>query len=360
MSIELYSAVGLDDSYKLLQLTPDLVKILKEGSDNVLQFKSLSGDDKAEVVLCSRDKTWLVKQKNHSNTVLLMRGEEAEANKLVAFARTTFEYETRASHGELNLESIPIYDGDEVFPRDRSKIKIKNMDELLENSACSELECETQWHTLGGCEVNGCLCLLSSGFLSKALHVTLMSVMAENLNSDSLALAETSQAVSKDMDGSFNPYTREVVKTVLNRFGTLQEGSWRLNHAEIAQWYGIQALKKYVSQRSMALDEFLIRWKALFPPFFPCELDIDMLRGWHLKRGDGEAVQVQYVSRATLPPGARDRFAALFQLQSEWLLEDIAPFVSELNHRGLKLESFITKYARRRRAGNGRVIVSGR
>ena len=95
--INLYSKLKLDPSYKLIQLTPDLLKVIEQSandtmnqekngndsdSDNTnhtgLAFKTIDMKDnqtnKNDVVLCSSNKTWLLRQKNHSNTVLLMEG----------------------------------------------------------------------------------------------------------------------------------------------------------------------------------------------------------------------------------------------------------------------------------------------
>ncbi|CCK73406.1 Dcc1p NDAI_0G04210 [Naumovozyma dairenensis CBS 421] len=417
MSINLHSQLELDTSYKLLQLTPDLLNILTnpEYKGDELKFKSLHDNGKSDVVLCSKEKTWSIKQKNHSNTVLLMKefvpednenddGEDNDRietfnmprpiNDFLGFTKTTFEYETRLSKGEINLEMVPVYDGEKDFfdhnntkgKKKNGKIsKLQNMSELIENSCCSEKECLEQWNRLGGCEINGYVCLLSSDFLSKSLHVVLMSVMAEQLNMDQLTVDETFNAIDKDVGDGFSPYTREVVKTVLNKFGTSiskneDKGTrdvekYRLDTPEITKWYGILALKKYVSRSSMALDEFLIKWKSLFPPFFPCNLDIAMLRGWHFKesnlhddigvvdntndRHDTSMVRVQYISRDTLSMDPKQRFQRLFSLQSRWDMEDLWPFVEELNIRGLKPDSFVAKFARRRKVGR-RVVISSR
>ncbi|CAI1872259.1 hypothetical protein SEUBUCD646_0C00590 [Saccharomyces eubayanus] len=379
MSINLHSASEYDTSYKLIQLTPELLDIIQDpAQNNQLRFKSLD-EDKSEVVLCSHDKTWVLKQRKHSNTVLLMKefvpeepisfdetqlfGLSKPYMDILSFAKTESEFETREAEGQLNLDAVPMYDGELDF-RERAMKKsstriFETLEELLENSPCSAVEGVSKWHKIGGSVKDGVLCILSQNFLSKALHVLLMSVMAESLDLQRLQIDDTYQAVGKDIENEFNPYTKEIIRTVLNKFAVQeqqsQEETWRLRIPFIAQWYGIQALRKYVSGTSMPLDEFLIKWKSLFPPFFPCDIDVEMLRGYHFKPTDKT---IQYVARSTLPTDPKERFRVLFKLQSQWNLEDIKPLIEELNIRGMKIDSFIMKYARRKRLGKKTVVTS--
>ena len=380
MSINLYSKLKTEDShvsYKLIELNDDLMKLLKDNrSRKNLQFKSLD-DANSHVVLCSNDKTWLVRQKDHSNMSMVMHEGVVDDNSkiidesllfglpspitdYIGFARTTYEYETIVTEGRLHLDDIPIYDGEEYFEV-KDKTKQISFQQLLEDSPCSSKEGLQQWHSLGGCTINNQACLLSSKFINKVLHVTLMSVLAESMKLDELKLKDSYEAVSKDMSNEFNPYTVEVVETVLNKFGRIkdtetEEKTWELNSPIIAKWYGIQSLKKYVSNSSLPFDEFMLQWRSQFPPFFPCDIDISMLRGNYYQP---QPKQIQYFAKNSLSQDPKDRFKTLFKLQTSWDLRDIEPFIAELNTKHMKIDSFIMKYARRRRVGKN-YIITGR
>ncbi|CCK71917.1 Dcc1p KNAG_0I01260 [Huiozyma naganishii CBS 8797] len=370
MSINLHTQFQYDPAYKLIQLTPELLEILEKneaGSNTGLQFKSLSAEG-TDVVLCSDDKTWLIKQKNHSNTVLLMKefvpendiqvseeslfGLRQPEDNYLAFANTSYEYETRAVEGHLNLNSLLMYDGERDFPlgADEGSL-LHSFDELADDSPCSKKECLSQWHQLGGCTISNVLCILSQNFLSKALNITLVSIMSENLPLDDLKLDATYEAVRKGMEdaesSTFSPYSKEVVLTVLNKFGisTKENTAWELDMLTIAKWYGLEALQTYVRNSSLSVDEFLIKWKSLFPAFFPCDIDVVMLRGHYYVPTSG---YIQYLSKDTLPSEVKSRFRSLFELQSTWVLEDIEPFIKEFNTKGLKIDNFIMKFAKRK------------
>lgn len=377
MSLNLHEHLSTDGSYRLLHLTPELLEVIQD-SDSKLQFKAAGNNEEdGDVVLCSRDTTWLLRQKNHSNTTMLMHeftpeketsiettfGLPSPVSDYAGFARTTFEYETKKLPGMINLNSVPIHNGSLDFPpMEGRELPIKNMDGLLASSACSEKECLSQWGQLGGCVIKGYPCILSSDFLTKALHVTLMSAMAESLDFSQLRLNETFDAVNKDMDEDSNPYTREVIKSILEKYGKRTKGddndgdSWQLDHRKVAEWYGIRALRKYASQNSIPPAEFLIKWKSTFPPYTPFDIEIEMLRGWFFRPTGSN---LQYLSKNTLPTDIKERFKMLFKLQSQWDMDDIVPFIEELNTKGLKIDAFVLKYARKRRVGK-KFIVSSR
>lgn len=369
MSINLHSRLSNDGCYKLLQLNAELLEVLKSQKSK-LQFKA-ADDKSSDVVLCSKDKTWILRQKNHSNTVMLMHefipeeevkldstfGLPQPISDFAGFTKTTFEYETKKVKGRINLDSIPIYNGNMDIPLDENK-PIKSLHQLLATSACSEQECMAQWAQVGGCTFRGYPCILSADFLSKALHVTLMSAMAESLDLSRLGLEATFDAVGKDMEQDVNPYTKEVIKTVLEKYGKRlcdQENCWQLNQRKVAEWYGIRALRKYASGTSIPPAEFLIKWKSTFPPYAPFDIDLEMLRGWFFRPVGSN---LQYLSRDTLPTDIKERFQMLFKLQSQWEMDDFVPFVEELNTKGLKIDVFLMKHARKRRIGKKSIICS--
>lgn len=370
----LYSKLHTEPDYKLLQLNPDVLQALE--SEGGLAFKASRDED--GVVLCSKTQTWELKQKNHSNTVMVLKefmpdevpvisnrssfGIAEPSTFHLGFTRQHFELEPRSISGEINYGGLSIYSGEnKVVPEndnDGGLVKM-TLEELRNCSPCSDREFAEKWPALGGCEVNGRACILSQEFISRALHITLMSCMAESLDFDALDCSQAFAAVNKDMGdaGEFNPFSEEVVSTILNKFcSKLENGTFKLRRDIVSQWYGIEALKKFASRAMVPQEEFMIKWKSLFPPYFNCDLEFSALRGHYFRPlGSG----IQYFSKDTLPDDPKDRFSYLFKLQSTWELEELAPFVEQLNTKGIKIENFVMKYARRKRQGK-RVLVSAR
>lgn len=369
----LYSKLNYDSNYKLIQLTPEIFGALN--AKKTLEFKAT--DPEQPVVLCSEDTTWILKQKNHSNTVLLMKEVGSHINSStpnalidkaqlcthhLGFTKLDSELEPRLTEGQINFTSLPIYNGDKSEflnnTKDRS-LTYWSLENVKRCSPCSEREFNNKWHSIGGCVINGYACLLSHDFISRTLHIMLMSCMAENLALDEMEIDRTFEAVKKDIDDTDSniTFTKEMIATVIGKFCTpCGSTTWKLDEKLVSVWYGIIALKKFASSRMISEDEFMIKWKSQFPPYFSCNLDFSVLRG-HFYRPLGSGVQ--YLSVSTLPNDVRDRFKHLFKLQSTWELEEIEPYIKGLNIKGLKIDSFVMKYARRRKQGK-RTLVSSR
>ncbi|AET37537.1 Dcc1p Ecym_1299 [Eremothecium cymbalariae DBVPG len=370
-SVNLYTELEDVGAYKLLQMTPKLLEAFQDGE---VKFKAISTF--SDVVLCSKNRTWVVKQRNHSNTVLLMNefvpqeviledkiktfGLSRPQGDWLGYSKQLCELEPTLVEGLIDVSELPIYQGDVGFFCSGGR-KI-SLTELKDRSPCSEIEFYSKWYKMGGCTVKGLACLLSQDMLFRALHITLMSLLAESLDMSALSLVQVYESIAKDMvedEGEiFNPYTKEVIETVLHKFGELNNDGdkFKLELDLISQWYGICALKRFASSEPISEDEFMIKWKSLFPPYFQCDIDLELVRG-HFARPLQH--KIYYLPKNTLPMDIKDRFRQLFKIQSSWELRDIVPFIEELNTKGIKIDSFITKYARRKRVGKA-VIVTAR
>lgn len=366
MSVNLYNQLEWDKGYRLLQVTDDLLEALKKGP---VKLKALSTEH-PDVVLCSESKTWLVKQKNHSNTVLVMKefvpteeineevvatfGLQKPTSSWCGFSIQDSELEPRLIPGAIDITRLDVYDGKDV----RLTRNI-GLADFRETCPCSIEEFNSKWSEIGGSIIQGSACILSSGFILKALHIVLISCLAENLDVDNLELDAVRKAVTKDVqEGEFTPYTDDVIDTVVHKFGLQLENAtdrYKINMPLVATYYGISALKKFASSEVIAEDEFMIQWKSQFPPYFHCDLDIKMLRG-NFVRPLPE--RIRYLSRHALSPDVKERFRQLFHWQSSWILDDLVPFIEELNGKGIKIENFVMKYARKKKVGNNILVTS--
>lgn len=369
--MKLYSRVNHDPSYKLIQLNDDILAAIKNGEK--LNFKAMD-QNSSDVVLCSRQSTWMLKQKNHSNCVLVMEGVSKNCDGEKYFTSlndTSYEYELKKAPGELNFNLIPIYDGNQL-PSNNS------FDELLSNSLCSKEEALKEWHDIGGCILeDGSICKLSDKFITQALDLVLTSIIAEQLDFQSLNIKEVVSAVQKDFDNvSKDTFSEPVLTTVLNKFSKSYNNdnlSWNLDMGKVTNWYGLITLRKFANKKlssdsgtqqdstyyPLSHEEFLIKWKSQMPPYFPnTNLDITELRGNYFI--DFHSGEISYVDKATLPGDIKSRLDYLFRLQSQWELEEIGPLVDDLNVKKSKFESFLLKYARVKRLSPKHKVVTPR
>ena len=179
-------------TYKLIQLPPDVLSHIEHGSEP-LQLKSSPGE-LTDLTLCTNNKSWRIRQMNHSNTVFLLNdlnincmgqkiqhdsNKENEPNKtietlnmLMGFASNSFEFELTSTPGSINADRLPIYDGNEFKPTGYSE------KDLLLDSPVSKNQFYKIWYDLCGCEVHGSAVILSRKFVTDFLSVLIPVIIS--------------------------------------------------------------------------------------------------------------------------------------------------------------------------------------
>lgn len=339
--IGIYANLNSDTSFRLIELSPELLEII-ENDEEPIFIKASS--EESDIVLCSKTKSFQIKQRNHSNTVMLMDSknscEEEKGGPFWGYSSQASVFECKPTSGKIDVRGIPIYDGQGNFKKGGLETSLEY---LRENAPISDFEFDKAWFNLNGSSINGQAVILSHDFITRSLHVLIMSIMASNLDFNELSLIEVYKTLSEDDD-----YTIDVVETVLRKFSKEDKEPFSLNKEKIAQWYGIETLRKFGSEKYISPSEFFIKWKSEFPPFFECSIDLPLLNGFFVRPLPD---RLQYLSKYELPKDINERLRILFKLQSTWELNDIIPFIEEFNSKGLKFENFIMKFAKKKKVG---------
>lgn len=340
-----HTQTGGDAGYRLVALPPEVLAVVERGGG--LTFRA--GSDDAPVVVCTDSATYRVQQQNHTNTVMLMR---REAGELVGYAQTTLVLELSRGTGQVDLAGVPVVE-DLVGFRPSGRVSVQAVARRL---PILPVEFEQEYvHRHLGLEIGGEAVLLGPALVLRLLSMVIAAVLAGKMDQAALGAAEVAAAIGQA------EVTPEVVATVLARFGEPrgEESSrvYALEAARVSAWFGVDALRA-ACQRPQPLDDFLVRWKLALPPFYSAPLALEHLRGNYVQPIAG---QVQYVDAGEIrkEQDAATRFKLLFALQPLWDLRDMEPFIADLNKKGALSESFVMKYARKRKSG-GRVIVSKR
>lgn len=354
MSFHLYNLVSAPDDhvYKLVQLPPELLGYIKE-SDLPLQFKSPPGS-KTLLVLCTKDSTYAVRQANHSNTQLLLNDmainslgkslqhvlppETADAHQLLAVGLASYTYELTKTAGHIDLTDVPVYDG---VPVDAPK----TVSEVLDDSPIDENAFLAQWHSLGGCEVDGKAVVLSPGFISEALFALVTLLIAQKAPTFTVA-----ELAGRFADQSAS-YTEAVLRTLAGKFCSEADRAYTFDEQRVAQWFGVETLK---ATRGVVPDKkLLLVWKSSLPPFFSAALDLKILRGHYWRPSPGS---IQYLDRALLAGDVHARVKDMFTITKEWDYDEFLPYVAEFVPATKKPDAVILKYARKRRVGKKFVV----
>lgn len=373
--MDLYTPLGLETHHKLVQLTPELLKIL-ESPEIPLYFKAAGeAAPNDEVVLCTDNKTFQLKQKDHSNTVLILRKRDAQLGTFEAIASTGYEYEVISSNGHINLDAVPmITDMSAVMnAAEAPNPGPATFEAVAAESACSYQEALAQWRRASGVELpeHGGTYILGRSLVDPWLRVLLASIMEfAPINGHECKRAVQWQKLLTSMRDGSEMFHDAVAMSVLWRFGACSGDEYVLNMREVVVWQGLNALRSFPHAAEVSTDELLIRWQAQFPPYFECELNTVMLQGWicHTRVSETHAARthLRLVDPTTLPStsnrtsaGAlRDRLAYLFKLQRCWFISDLEPYVEDLNTRKAKTESLLLRHCRILALGKDKIAVT--
>lgn len=355
MSYSLYQQISHSPThaYKLLQLPPDLVEYMKTKPDGKVSIKSSPAGEANNLVLCTEEKTWKLRQMNKSSAVLIVDNLNVDSlrkkisidkeNVLLGFAQTGYEYELTDSIGSLNFSKLPKYSGTLNVKGEEILIQ-----ELIDNSPISTGEFYKTWYLIGGCEIDGKAQVLSDDFITECLSLVIILSISNDWKSFSL----------RDMYGLVkeeNPsITFSIVETVVEKFKDESKEAYSLNELKIAKWFGIELLKKIGT--STTEKDFLLSWKRELPEFYNIPLDLVDLQGYYFRPIED---RLQYLSPTLLSSNLSVRFDQLFKLNSKWNYTEFIPFVMEFVPKGKSVDSIILKHGKKKKIG-GRLYVTSR
>lgn len=130
-----------------------------------------------------------------------------------------------------------------------------------------------------------------------------------------------------------------------------------LNHNSIIKFITLQILKQH---KQIPLSDILIQIRLQLPPNYLPNFEInEILRGISYTTKLPPGVQVNYLPIESLvsynSPAAR--FNHLFALKQQWYIEEIQPFIEDVNTRHLKTDKFCLKHCRVRKIKNKTVLT---
>lgn len=322
----LKAAIDNRRKFGLLQLTPVLVEALKSG-----ELKIKSGQDRRAVVVCTSNKTFLLKKLNQSNSLLLSTPDEG---KTVIFGSVGNLLEPSKGVGKIDWTGVP------AWKASRSEMTLSA---LRLHSPCSSEEFDLFWRQKPGVEVDGHAYIVSSDIV----HLVLVDIVTSLVSLGEDLTTSLEHVISVvDLPG----IPQEVIRATYEKF--LSQESKSLDVNLIVPWVGKFLLASHPN--GIFREDFIKEWSQSLPLRF--DFNLSLLEGCAVEPTAG---YVQYLDSSTLSQDPRARFRQLFSIRNEWGLDQISPFVCDLVPETAKLDSWLLKYARRTRNG-GSIMVTKR
>ncbi|GMM46793.1 Dcc1 protein [Pichia kluyveri] len=134
----------------------------------------------------------------------------------------------------------------------------------------------------------------------------------------------------------------------------IEDKKYILNDNKIIKFIISTILEKI---KKISIDDLLIELRMNLPINYNTKFDIkDIITGIGYITNSNT---VNYINIKTLRnlKTPNERFDKLFQLKSNWLIEEIEPFINDINVRNIKIDKFALKYCKVKRVNNNKRIM---
>ncbi|CAG5055274.1 unnamed protein product [Parnassius apollo] len=374
-------ASGRNDNLRLMQLDENLLKEIEAG--NGLVFK---GDPDENVVMCTENKTYDVKEAETSNSLLLVPdllyaastgGDEVLGNNsMECDSDTSFDksnnslnksndsddgtreprkvefkdvvntfftyYELKPCKPRLSklrkLLEATLYQGPELeYAVDKSKLV--DYDAIYEQVQASRAEIDMELEKIQAVKINDHYRLLDFDYEFRVL-----SYMLDLIEENSWPLNRISKKITFD---SLKDLVPLAVLEALFKFYTIE--TYKEENVQYYQYkqdkvcrFLARVLLKSAGKFNYA--EFLQAWRDSVPEGMTT--DESLLSGIAIVDKSSTPQVVWGFSESDLPDDINERFKILFRTKAKWTVDEISPYIESYATEKLNVNALLTKYAR--------------
>ncbi|CEP14108.1 hypothetical protein [Parasitella parasitica] len=336
------------NSYSLIELGSDELVDAFESSTKIA-IKGLAND---EAVLCTESKTFIIRQVNTSNTVLLVN-TESTPDQHVIHGATTSTIELVPCTPRLNridtLLKESSYSGSENEPDIIKNKTLYSYHDLLSIIQASENQLLDALEAKAAFQLDGYYRLFDRNYLHHLFDLLVTNATVHSYDFAQMTLAQAKLCITEEMNAVDQEETvpDQVVVASINAFVThrvdVNDDDTRLtfDDAKICRFLGEWLLS---NPRAWELNDFLAVWQKLGHDVFKPKLQ--HLDGLYLLHGDQMETFIRYFPVADLPTDPRRRFASLFAEKFLWTGEEIEPFLMDLAPLSKEREHLLLKFTR--------------
>ncbi|KAK0423003.1 hypothetical protein QR680_007920 [Steinernema hermaphroditum] len=320
------NAVPVD--YKLVELPKDLADKFERGENFVLR-----GDHDDQPVLCTEDRTFLIKEAEISNSMIFADGlslasglTEGDVQLKLCPVRNIFWELTEIEHLSMNrLKDILREDELHWEETIESTTKKHTWEYLLDHVQMSEKQLKESLLSQPTVEVQGVFRWLSSDYRDRLINeITDLCDERDvaDVNVDGVTFdALRNRLPTHICDQAIEWFLRDQCKP---KDG--EDGVYALDECQICRSKSSQLLRTTVQ---FNLEHFEQLVEKLLP--VPMELKYEYLRGMALVTETMTTGKtVQYLAVEDLPENLKDRFQLLFSLKSPWKYSEVEPYLDDI------------------------------
>ncbi|WPH04479.1 Hypothetical protein R9X50_00737000 [Acrodontium crateriforme] len=290
-------------SFRLVELPPEILQLLESENPPILYFKSAEGTlgqpKNSTAALCTSDKTYHVRQVNHSNSVFITQSSKLRSENdnvqsssgIEAIATSGFTLEltpvAKTESATPYLKAmLPLYiSSDQIEPRDPI-----TKAQLFADVPFSEVECNQAWKSLTSFESsNPPGCFRPSG---KAKIKAWISILTQaTATSVDLTASVHAEQMSSVVDTT-EDWPVELSYAILDSLCIDTKDGRCLRKDQSLRQLGIWQLDALTQGgRSVAKAEFMSSWSDCLPEKWRSEATLDVLQGAYTTEENGKSLR---------------------------------------------------------------------
>jgi len=340
-------------SYKLLQLTPDLISLIEHALDNGEALRlTIKGDPEDDAVLCSAEKTYGMRSIGLSNTLLVVTpvpddfASQFADDAVVIRDQLKEIIELTPSVPKLHKLSRVRKDRqyDESLEEDDEDDTVKRYtyEDARRDVQASDAELRSALKEKRILIINHELRPIAPSYLDTLLELVLNLLVSLSMQHTSASVEALSTALVEGHEVS-----RAVSTQIMSWFGEIQDGKWKMDVNAIVREVGLGVLRNH-RHDPIAKDSLLKKWRSLVGDKFEDVVSLKLLEGNYLESEvfGSDLTTLKYFPASALPVHPAARFTDLFLTRSKWKGEEIAPFLSDIAVNSKERDKLLLKYCR--------------
>ncbi|PPQ98496.1 hypothetical protein CVT24_003987 [Panaeolus cyanescens] len=342
-------------SYKLVELTPDLAKLIEDGINNDLAINlTIKGNPQEDAVLCTKDKTYSMRSVNLSNTVVVATAvpdidacNNDFSNDAVVIRDQVKEIIELAPavpklHKLMSLIRERVYDEGQEDDDDDPSIVRFTLDTARREIQASEVELERGLKDRRILVLNNELRPIAVSYLIHLLELILAVLVAASEQHASASVESITSQLEEDHE-----VPRVVSTQVMGWFGDIVDGKWKMDVDSVVKEIGLGILRNH---RHDPIEKGLLmtKWKSLVGDTFESSVSLPLLAGNYIEVETlgSTNTTLKYFPASSLPIDPAGRFAELFAMRSKWKGEEISPFLADIAVNNKERDKLLLKYCR--------------
>jgi len=327
---------------KLIEVSKDILEYINSG-----ETLYVKGGETENIVICSNDATFELKEAETSNSLLVMpslleasvvetcNGRKLKSQLVHGIYHTYYEMKpTKPKLQALRriLARHPYKGKSHVTDVDKnSGLSFSELKRIIQASETELLNQINELHTV---KIDGKWRLMDMGLL-----YSWVTYLDSILREKQLPLDEVTAEEVEDWMGLFE--IKQVNVKCISMFMGEDRDNLKWNCAAVSRLFALYLLPEL---RAFDSKDFFAAWQESVPlGVATCE---DHLRGVALVDYDCTPSLVKYLPEFELPEEVNERLDALFRTRPKWTLEDISPYLKPLTDGTSNVAALLTKFAR--------------